>query len=184
MADEGGQQESRELKEREERANLYARHVEVQRTSWDTQFEITKHTSTGSGVLLLGLGALVGVFLPNPSVPWVAALGVVLLVVSFLVSLFELVLVRNVVLYQMGEDFLSVSWYGDLIREGIQPNEEQKKAVDEEIQKRMGELPGLGLRRSTTLWTVVHWATLLTVCGGAVCFLIFALYNLIGGLWP
>jgi hypothetical protein len=111
-------------------------------------------------------------------------LGVVLLVVSFLVSLVELVLVRNVVLYQMGEDFLSVSWYGDLIREGIQPEEEQEKALQEEIQKRMGELSGLGLRGSTTLWTVVRWATLLTLCGGAVCFLVFALYNLIGGLWP
>jgi hypothetical protein len=55
-----GQQETRELEEREERANLYARHVEVMRSSWDTQFEITKHTSAGSGVLLLGLGALVG----------------------------------------------------------------------------------------------------------------------------
>jgi hypothetical protein len=36
------QQESRELKEREERANLFSRQVEVMRTSWDTQFEITK----------------------------------------------------------------------------------------------------------------------------------------------
>jgi hypothetical protein len=178
------QQELRELKEREERANLFARHVEVQRTSWDTQFEITKHTSAGSGVLLLGLGALVGVFLPSPSVPSVAALGVVLLVVSFLVSLAELVLVRNIVLYQMGEDTLSVFYYGDLIRKGVQPDEEQEKAVQEEIRKKMEELPGLGLRGSTTLWTVVRWATLLTLCGGAVCFLVFALYNLIGGLWP
>lgn len=177
-------QELRELKEREERANLFARHVEVQRTSWDTQFEITKHTSAGSGVLLLGLGALVGVFLPSPSVPWVAALGVVLLVVSFLISLAELVLVRNIVLYQMGEDTLEVFYYGNLIREGIQPDEEQEKALQEQIQKSMEELPGLGLRSSTTLWTVVHWATLLTVCGGAICFLVFALYNLIGGLWP
>jgi hypothetical protein len=35
-----------------------------------------------------------------------------------------------------------------------------------------------------SLWTVVHWGTLLTLGGGAVCFLVFALHNLIGGLWP
>jgi len=89
------------------------------RNSWNTQFEITKHTSTGSGVLLLGLGALVGVFLPSPSVPWVAALGVVL-VASFILPLAELILLRNIVLYEMGEGFLSVSLYGELIREGIE----------------------------------------------------------------
>ena len=183
-------QELLELRQHEERVGRYARNLEVLRTTWSLQFEIAKHTSAASGVLLLGLGALVGVFYyPEPSLPSVAAVAAVLLVLSFIGSIAEMTLVRNVILYHMAKDIMSVEVAYQLPvemaaqqAEGIQPDEERlAEAVEEELEE---QLPSPWLGRSTTLWTLVRGATLVMLGGGAVCFLVFALHNLIGGLWP
>ena len=132
---------------------------------------------------------MVGVFYPEPSLPSLAAVAAVLLVSSFIVSIIEMTLVRNVILYDMARGFLSVEVVSQLPvemaahqAEDAQLEEGLKEELDKELDNELDKPPGLGLQRSTSLWTVVHWATLLTLGGGAVCFLVFALYNLIGGL--
>jgi hypothetical protein len=182
----GAQQELREMREHEERVGRYSRNLGVLRSAWNLQFEIAKHMSAGSGVFLLVLGALVGVFSPDPSLPSVAAVGAVLLVLAFIVSIVEMTLVRNFVFYDIARGFLSVEAVAQLPAEvdaqeaeGI-PQEALNEVLEEELEK----LPRLGLGRSTLLWTVVHWATILMLGGGVVCLLAFALHNLTGGLWP
>jgi hypothetical protein len=132
---------------------------------------------------------LVGVFYPEPSLPSVAAVAAVLLVLSFIGSIAEMTLVRNAVLYDIVRGVLSVEAAAQLPveiaaqqAEGI-PEEALNEAFDEVLEEELEKLPGLGLGRSTLLWTVVHWATLLTLGGGAAGFLAFALYNLVGGVW-
>ena len=184
------QQELPEMKQHQERVDRYSRNLEVLRTPWNLQFEIAKHLSAGSGVFLLGLGALVGVFSPEPSLPSVAAVGAVLLVLAFIVSLVEMTLVRNVVLYDIARGSLSVEAVAQLPAEVAAqqaegtPEEALNEAFDEVLEEELGKLPGLGLGRSMLLWTVVHWAVLLLLGGGVGCFLVFALHNLTGGLWP
>jgi hypothetical protein len=186
----GEQQELREMREHEERVSRYSRILEVMRTAWSLQFEISKHTSAASGVLLLGLGALVGVFYPEPSLPLVAAVAAVLLVLSFITSIIEMTLVRNVILYDIARGALSVEAVAGLPAEMAAqqadhiPKEALDEAFEEVLKEELEKLPGLGLERSTLLWTFAHWATILMLGGGAVCFVVFALYNLIGGLWP
>ena len=92
----GAQQELRETREHAERVGRYSQNLESLRTTWSMQFEIAKHISTASGVLLLGLGALVGVFSPDPSLPMLAAVASGLLVVSFIVSIFEMTRVPSI----------------------------------------------------------------------------------------
>jgi hypothetical protein len=178
------QQELAEQRERDERAARYSAFHETMREGWHLQLEIPKYASAASGVLLLGLAAFAALSDPAPTWPGVAAVGAVLLVVTLVVSIIEMTLVPHIVLYQTGKDFLSVSVFDPLIREGIEPDEEQKKAMDEEIEKEMKELPGSGLGRNTTLWTFMRRTTLATLIGGAVCVVIFVLRNLVGGLWP
>ena len=180
----GDQQELAEQREREERAARYSGFHETMREGWHLQMEIPKYTSAASGVLLLGLAAFAALFLPDPTLPLVAAVGAVLLVVSLIVSIIEMTLVPHIVLYQTGKDFLDVETFVPLIREGIEPDEEQRKAMDEETEEKMKNLPGSGLGRNTKLWTFMRRATLATLYGGAACVVIFVLYNLIGGLWP
>jgi hypothetical protein len=186
----GAQQELREMREHEERVSRFSRNLEVLRSAWSLQFEIAKHTSAASGVLLLGLGALVGVFYPEPSLSSVAAVAAVLLVSSFIASIIEMTLVRNVILYDMARGFLSVEAVAGLPMEVAAqqaehiPKDALEEAFKEVLEEELEKLPGLGLERNTSLWTVVHWATILTLGSGAVCFLVFALCNLIGGLWP
>ena len=123
----------------------------------------------------------------------VAAVAAVLLVLSFIGSIAEMTLVRNVVLYHMAKDIMSVEVAYQLPvemaaqqAEGIQHDEDRlAEAVDEVLEEELEEqLPSPWLGRSTRLWTLVRGATLLALGVGAVCFLVFALYNLIGGLWP
>jgi hypothetical protein len=185
-----GQQELPEMKQHQERVDRYSRNLEVLRTPWNLQFEIAKHISAGSGVFLLGLGALVGVFSPDPSLPSVAAVGALLLVLAFIGSIVEMTLVRNVVLYDIARGSLSVEAVAQppaevatQQAEGI-PEQVLNEAFDEVLEEELEKLPGLGLGRSTLLWTIVHWAALLLLGGGVGCFLVFALHNLTGELWP
>jgi hypothetical protein len=180
----GDQQELAEQRERAERAARYSGFHETMREVWHLQMEIPKYASAASGALLLGLAAFAALFLPDPTLPLVAAVGAVLLVVSLIVSIIEMTLVPHIVLYQTGKDFLDVETFVPLIREGIEPDEEQLKATDEETEEKMKNLPGSGLGRNTKLWTFMRRATLATLYGGAACVVIFVLYNLIGGLWP
>ena len=131
-----------------------------------------------------------GVFSPEPSLPSVAAVGAVLLVLTFIVSIVEMTLVRNVILYDIAEDTFSVEAIVGLPAEvaaqqaeGI-PEEALEEAFKEVREEEMEKLSGLGWWGSTLLWTIVHWATILMLGGGVGCFLVFALRNLTGGLWP
>jgi hypothetical protein len=110
--------------------------------------------------------------------------GAGLLVVSLIGSIIEITLVPHIVLYQTGKDFLDVEAFVPLIREGIEPGEEERKAMEGEIEEKMKNLPGSWFGRNTTIWTFMRRATLATLYGGAACVVIFVLYNLIGGLWP
>jgi hypothetical protein len=136
----GEQQELLEMRQHEERVGRYSRNREVLRTAWNLQFEIAKHTSAASGVLLLGLGALVGVFYPEPGLPSVAAVAAVLLVSSFIVSIIEMSLVRNVILYDMAKGFLSVEAVAGLPMEVAAqqaehiPEEAFKEVLEEELE--------------------------------------------------
>jgi hypothetical protein len=109
---------------------------------------------------------------------------------AFILSIVEMTLVRNVILYDIASGSLSVEAFAQLPMElgaqqaeGIQA-EALEKAFKEVLEEELEKLPGLGLGRSTLLWTVVHWAAILMLGGGACCFLLFALHNLTGGLWP
>ena len=181
----GEQQELRERREHAERVGRYSRTLEGLRTTWNMQFEIAKHISTVSGVFLLGLGALVGVFSPDPSLLTLAGVASGLLVVSLIVSIFEMTRVPNVLLYDIAEGFLTAEVAAVLPEEVPAHQAEDARigeAVKAEIDKELEKLPGLGQEGHVSLWTVARWTALLTLGGGAGCFLVFALYNLIGGL--
>jgi hypothetical protein len=180
----GDQQELAEQREREERAARYSSSHETMREGWHLQMEIPKYASAASGVLLLGLAAFAALFLPHPTWPLVAAVGAMLLVVSLIGSIIEMTLVPHIVLYETGKSFLDVEVFGNLIREGIEPDEEQRKAMAGEIEEKMKNVPGSWLGRNTTLWTYMRRTTLATLYGGAACVVIFVLRNLVGGLWP
>lgn len=131
-----------------------------------------------------------GVFAPEPSLPSVAAVGAVLLVLAFIVSIVEMTLVRNVILYDIARSALSVEGVAGLpVEVAAQqaehiPEEALEEAFKEVLKEELKKLPGLGLGRSTLLWSVVHWAAIVMLGGGVICFLVFALHNLTGGLWP
>jgi hypothetical protein len=169
-----GSSELHELeRQHNESIGRLAQYLESMRGLWSLQFDIAKQTSATSGVLLLGLGALVGVFyLDDLRLPLLAVVSAVLLVVCAICSIVQMFLVRNILLHQISADVRAVESYSRL-------GEDSESEEDEQAQKL-----ARSERRSMRWFEPVNWASALTLVGGAVCLLVFALYNLTGGIWP
>lgn len=97
------------------------RHLDAMQDYWKLQYDQAKQLGTASGVLLLGLAALVGVFSPDPTYPALVYVAAVLLVLALLGSFTCMTLATDVI--------------GDLIeREGavlLRTKEEPRQEDDE-----------------------------------------------------
>jgi hypothetical protein len=169
-----GQRELLRIRQLDERLGRLARYLETLRTAWSFQFEIAKHTSAASGVLLLGLGAFVGVFYPDLRLPQLADVAAVLLVLCAIVSIVEMILVRNVFMRQLAKDILEVE---SAFHQDEETHSEEDEDDPEEDEEARWDIES---KHSTKWWTLVSWAAILLLASGAFCFLVFAFYNLTG----
>jgi hypothetical protein len=160
------------MRQHDDQISRAAKYFEAMRGTWNLQFEIAKHTSATSGVLLLVLGAFVGMFYPELLLPQVAYVSAALLSIAAIGSIVVMNQVSYIILHHIAEDV-------SVLESAFRQAEESPPEEDEQALKLAA-----GLERRTKWFTRVSRATIVALVTGAVCFLGFALYNLTGGVWP